>query len=112
MEETLATQRNGIEINKGRVRGNGLFNEGDTRFGVCEGSFGRNGKGKEMKKFKIVELKKGMVVKLPYKVFSVVNNYDFDIIGLNDNGDIVFINSDSYYVAGKNGWVKPFKKEE
>lgn len=58
---------------------------------------------------KIIDLKKNMAVRLPYKV-KLVNGY-FDII-TNYEGEILLLDSEKYYVENEKGkWHRPFAKE-
>lgn len=60
---------------------------------------------------KIIDLKKNMIVRLPYEI-EIPNDRTYDCIGLDDEGQIVFANSQSYYVKDKKGkWYRPFAKK-
>ena len=66
---------------------------------------------------RIVDLKEGLVVRLPYAVEllnykknDIVNEHKYDIITIMD-GEIILLNSDTYRTTNKKGeWYKPFKK--
>lgn len=59
---------------------------------------------------KIIDLKKNMAVRLPYKL-KLVNGY-CDII-TNHEGEILLLDSEKYYSHNKNGkWCKPFAKKK
>lgn len=57
---------------------------------------------------KLIDLKKNMAVRLPYKV-KLVNGY-CDII-TNYEGEILLLDSEKYYSTTKKGeWHRPFAK--
>lgn len=59
---------------------------------------------------KLIDLEKNMVVRLPYEI-EIHGGRTYDIIGLDDEGQIVFANSQSYYVKNEKGeWYRPFAK--
>lgn len=61
---------------------------------------------------KIIDLKKNMVVRLPYEI-EIHGGTKCDCIGLDGEGQIVFANSQSYYVKNEKGeWYRPFAKKK
>lgn len=61
---------------------------------------------------KLIDLEKGMAVRLPYKI-EVKNNRLYDILAVDDEGQLVFANSQSYYVKDKKGnWYRPFARNK
>lgn len=60
---------------------------------------------------KIIDLKKNMIVRLPYEI-EIHGGTKCDCIGLDGEGNIAFVNSQCYYAKDKNGkWYKPFVKK-
>lgn len=61
---------------------------------------------------KIIDLKKNMVVRLPFEIEIKEGNKRYDIIGLSEDGYLIWANSQSYYVKNENGkWYRPFAKK-
>lgn len=60
---------------------------------------------------KLIDLEKNMAVRLPYEI-EIHNGRTYDIIGLDDEGQLLFANSKSYYVKNEKGkWYRPFAKK-
>lgn len=60
---------------------------------------------------KIIDLKENMIVRLPYEI-EIHTGMKCDCIGLDDKGQLHFMNSQSYYVKDKKGkWYRPFAKK-
>ena len=61
---------------------------------------------------KLIDLERNMVVRLPFEIEIKEGNRRYDIIGLSEDGYLIWANSQSYYVKNEKGeWYRPFAKE-
>ena len=61
---------------------------------------------------KLIDLEKNMVVRLPFEIEIKQGNKRYDIIGLSEDGSLIWANSQSYYVKNEKGeWYRPFAKK-
>lgn len=64
-----------------------------------------------IKEPKLIDLERNMVVRLPFEIEIKEGNRRYDIIGLSEDGYIIWANSQSYYVKNEKGeWYRPFAK--
>lgn len=65
-----------------------------------------------IKEPKLIDLERNMVVRLPFEIEIKEGNRRYDIIGLSEDGYLIWANSQSYYVKNEKGeWYRPFAKK-